>query len=371
MTNSADGNDMATENVVNIVCEYIWLDGGSETKNLRSKSKVFQVKETAVKAMYDNLRSGNSPHGVLPLWGFDGSSTGQADGSNSDCVLKPVFLTTDPVGGVNCFLVLCEVFNTDFTPHDSNSRAKLRDVIVDAEQAHSPRVGFEQEYVLMNKDNCRPLGWPDDSSLEPAQQGPYYCGVGSSKVAGRSFVATHLSACINSGLSVTGINAEVMLGQWEYQVGGPGVDALTTCDHLWISRFLLHRLSENTNHYVTLDPKPVEGDWNGSGLHTNFSTRSMREQGGYENITSACETLSSNIEEHLSVYGDGYERRLTGEHETAHYSEFSYGVSDRGASVRIPWQVEKEGCGYLEDRRPNSNADPYEVVLAMTKTLCG
>ena len=105
-------------------------------------------------------------------------------------------------------------------------------------------------------------------------------------------------------------------------------------------------------------------------MHTNVSTKAMRE--GYEPIIAACEALgkAGKPEEHLAGYGAGIEFRLTGEHETERYDQYSYGVSDRGASVRIPWQVAREGKGYIEDRRPNANADPYHCTTLLTRTIC-
>ena len=339
-------------------CEYIWLDGGEVEQSLRSKTMVLHLSKEESESI--NLSD-------FPVWGFDGSSTMQADTSNSDCVLKPVFACADPNRGTS-ILVLCEVLNTDFSPHSSNTRAKL----IDAIRAHvdqEPVVGFEQEYFLL-KDG-KPLGWPDDGET-PGKQGPYYCAVGSGNVAGRDLVETHLGSCITAGLSITGVNAEVALGQWEYQVGGPAVNALLACDHLWIARYLLQRLGEQSGVTVELDPKPVEGDWNGSGMHTNFSTKVMRSENGLEYIKVACETLGlqSNVDNALNSYGEGIERRLTGEHETCSHTEFRYGVSDRGASIRIPWHVGKSGRGYLEDRRPNSNADPYVVAAFLVSAVC-
>jgi len=339
-------------------CEYIWLDGG-ETPQLRSKTRVITVNSED-----ENWQLNLSD---FPVWGFDGSSTGQATTVNSDCVLRPVFACVDsnrPSG----VLILCDVLNTDLTPHESNYRARL----IDAMLKHGdslPAVGFEQEYFLWREG--RPLGWPAGTT-DPEAQGPYYCAVGEGKVAGRDVAEVHLSSCINSGLSIVGINAEVALGQWEYQVGGPNINAVAACDHLWLTRFLLHRVAESQRVEVTLDPKPVSGDWNGSGLHTNFSTLQMRAEGGVEHIVAACETLSetANVDRAKATYGEGLDRRLTGKHETCDISEFRYGVSDRGASIRIPWLVDRQGRGYFEDRRPNSNADPYRVVTTLVEAVC-
>jgi len=332
-------------------CEYIWLDGG-KTPQLRSKTRVLNIQseeEDWKLSLAD-----------IPVWSFDGSSTGQATTESSDCVLRPVFACVDS-NRQNGILVLCDVLNEDLTPHSSNSRARMIDAMI-AHGNSEPFLGFEQEYFLINSETNRPLGW--EETKDPGPQGPYYCGVGAGTVEGRSISELHLTACLGSGLSIAGVNAEVALGQWEYQVGGPGINAVATCDHLWVSRFLLNRIAESRGVKVELDPKPITGDWNGSGMHANFSTKDMREEGGLDCIKDACNKLGSqeNLSNIPNVYGEGLERRLTGNHETCKLGEFSYGVSDRGASVRIPWHVEKSGRGYFEDRRPNANADPYKVA---------
>jgi glutamine synthetase len=324
--------------------EYIWIDGTEPTPLIRSKTKI--------------VEDGKD----LPIWGFDGSSTNQAPGAASDCVLQPVFSCPDPIRGGKDVLVMCEVLLPDMTPHPTNTRAALREV---AEQftANDPWFGIEQEYTLFK--GSRPLGFPDAGGY-PGPQGPYYCGVGQDDIYGRPLVEAHMQACMDAGLSISGINAEVMPGQWEFQVGP--LPPLDVSDQLWIARWLLHRLGENFGISVTLDPKPVRGDWNGAGAHTNFSTKKMRES--YDAVINAAEALGKNWEEHVHQYGFGIEHRLTGLHETAPWNEFSYGVSNRGASVRIPWQVEKDGKGYIEDRRPNANCDPYVVTRLITKTCC-
>ena len=325
--------------------EYLWLDGGTPT-HIRSKTKV--VKEFDKDA-------------VAPIWGFDGSSTEQAEGSNSDCVLKPVRVYPNPLEE-NSSIVLCEVWNVDDTPHTTNTRRVLEETLTVVGNNIDEWVGFEQEYTLYDNETNRPLGWP--ASDEPAPQGDYYCG----RNIGENIMKEHTDACIQAGISISGTNAEVMLGQWEYQIGAGG--SVHMSDDLWVARWLLERICEKYELTVSLDPKPAEGDWNGAGCHCNFSTKDMREYGGRQDIEEACLLLSYKHEEHMKVYGEGNERRLTGLHETQAIDTFSWGVSDRGASIRIPWQVDKDGCGYLEDRRPSANCDPYLVIEKLIETIC-
>jgi glutamine synthetase len=263
----------------------------------------------------------------------------------------------------NGVLVLCEVFNPDGTPHESNTRAKLRPV-AEKTIAHEPWFGMEQEYTLM--EGNRPLGWPDKGF--PAPQGGYYCGVGSDEVFGRDLVEAHTDACIDAGLSIVGINAEVMPAQWEFQIGA--LPALQMADELWLARWLLYRIGEDFGVSATLHPKPVKGDWNGTGCHTNFSTKATREPGGMKVIEAAMEKLRARHDAHIAVYGAHNVERLTGLHETAPITVFRYGVSDRGSSIRIPLQTAALGHGYFEDRRPAANCDPYEVIRVLLETVC-
>lgn len=333
-----------------IMAEYIWLDGKKPTAKLRSKTKIL---EENVDGLAD-----------LPEWGFDGSSTEQATGHFSDCLLRPVYYTRDPVRGGDNLLVLCEVFNADGTVHESNKRAKLVNLAQKFSQEEA-LFGIEQEYTFF--DGIKPLNWPDNGF--PAPQGGYYCGVGADEVFGRPVVEEHLQACLSAGLKIGGINAEVMPSQWEFQIGP--CNALLVSDQIWIARWLLYRIAEKYNISATLYPKPVKGDWNGTGAHTNFSTKAMRAPGGMEAIKIACEKLKIKHNEHIAVYGAHNEERLTGHHETCPIDQFRYGVSDRGASIRIPMGTANSGAGYLEDRRPASNMDPYEVCGIMLETICG
>ena len=332
-----------------IMVEYIWIDGNKPTAKLRSKTKIIEVKISSVKD--------------LPEWGFDGSSTMQAEGNFSDCLLKPVYIVMDPLRGGDNILVMCEVFNSDGSVHSSNKRAHLRQ-LNEIHAAEESWFGIEQEYTFF--DGIKPLGWPDNGF--PAPQGGYYCGVGSDEVFGRDIVEEHMEACINAGIMISGINAEVMPGQWEFQIGP--LSPLEAADEVWLARWLVYRIGEDYNVSATLHPKPVSGDWNGAGAHTNFSTKSMREPGGIKIIEEACKKLAKTHDKHMQIYGSSNDQRLTGDHETCSIEEFKYGVSDRGASIRIPMQTANDGCGYLEDRRPSANMDPYLVCAALIKTVC-
>ena len=321
--------------------EYVWLDG-YKTPNLRSKVKYMMLPEVTLD--------------TVPEWGFDGSSTMQAEGDNSDCILKPVKI----YGGT---IVLCEVMNPDGTPHKSNTRAKLREVV---NEELDMWFGIEQEYVFMNPETKRPFGWPETGFPDP--QGRYYCGVGGDVVRLRPIVDEHASVCLNMGIPISGTNAEVMLSQWEYQVGTAG--PIDVCDDLWVARYLLEIIAEAAGVGVSLAPKPIEGDWNGSGAHINFSTKKLREEGGKRYITNIIKLLMDSHEEHIKEYGLDNDKRLTGEHETQHIDVFSSGDSDRGASIRIPPATAQTYKGYLEDRRPAANVDPYRAVARLSKTIC-
>ena len=328
--------------------EYLWIDGSEPTTEIRSKTKIMQ--------------DGGEPG----IWGYDGSSTNQASGDNSDVVLQPVRSVPDPIRGGDDIIVMCETALTkDRSPHPTNTRAKAREAF-DKYGDQKPLFGLEQEYTMLDAKTGWPAGFPEGGF--PGPQGPYYCGVGALKIHGRELVEEHTQLCIDAGLMIAGTNAEVMPGQWEFQIGP--ADTLEVADHLWIARYLLYRLGEKYDIEISLDAKPMKGDWNGAGMHTNFSTEAMRE--GYDAIIAACEAMGASgvSERHLAGYGVGIEERLTGDHETQRFDQFSYGVSDRGASIRIPWQVEQDKKGYIEDRRPNANADPYVVTALLTNTIC-
>ena len=327
--------------------EYVWLDGYKPEQSLRSKVKVDDYVE---------------------VWSFDGSSTKQATGDKSDCILNPVaeYRTIDRVRadatrtqpGLEGTYVMCEVLQADGEPHESNTRTHSQNLVSD-----DWWFGFEQEY-FMYKDG-RPLGWPEKG--KPRAQGDYYCGVGEGNVVGREIVDRHTEACMNAGIGITGTNAEVALGQWEFQVLGKGIGA---GDDLWMTRYILQRIAEKHGVSINYTPKPQSGDWNGSGMHTNFSNDEIRHRGSKEKLSAICEKLGKSHKEAIKVYGSDNAKRLTGKHETQSIKKFSYGVSDRGASIRIPVvTVNNNWCGYLEDRRPAANADPYKVMRHIVESL--
>ncbi|MDE3026307.1 MAG: glutamine synthetase beta-grasp domain-containing protein [Acidobacteriota bacterium] len=327
--------------------EYIWLDGYEPTPNLRSKTKIVAFAETP--ALED-----------LPLWNFDGSSTRQAEGSSSDCFLQPVAAFPDPARE-NALLVMCEVLLPDGSAHPSNRRATIPD-------DPGAWFGFEQEYFLY-RDGA-PLGFPKEGF--PAPQGEYYTGVGYKNVGdlARRIVDEHVDLCLAAGIDLEGVNAEVAKGQWEFQIFGKG--SKRAADELWVARYLLMRLCERYGVDVNWHCKPLgaELDWNGSGLHTNFSTKHMREVGGEEYFAELMKAFDVYKSEHIEVYGPDNHLRLTGLHETQSIDKFTYGVADRGASIRVPHSFVGDGYrGYLEDRRPNSLGDPYRIAGRILQTI--
>jgi glutamine synthetase len=328
--------------------EYVWLDGYTPEPNLRSKVKVIDIDE--------NHRIGLDD---CPMWSFDGSSTKQAEGHFSDCILKPVRVYRNYLnkGYLQSFFVMCEVMNPDGTSHVSNTRAEV------GEEQEDLWFGFEQEYTII--EDGRPLGFPKNGYPEP--QGKYYCGVGAGLVGGREFVDNHMEMCIKAGIDITGTNAEVLLGQWEYQVFSKG--KLKAGDDLWMSRYILQQMSEEYGFKIEFHPKPVQGDWNGSGLHCNFSNDLMRNEGGEEYFKNIFRSFESRHDIHIQNYGSDNNLRLTGKHETQSIEKFSWGVSDRGSSIRVPLATAQEWKGYVEDRRPASNGDPYKIVKVISEGL--
>lgn len=369
-----------------VAVEYIWIGGGGN--DLRGKAKMLEFSPKSVED--------------LPVWNYDGSSTGQAAGHNSEVLIKPERIFRDPFRGGPNIMVMCSTYK----PTEDGGMTPLvirpnvtanggltgnNNRVISEAVFNSPAVaeqdmwfGLEQEYTLFHTDKRTPLGWPTNGF--PAPQGPYYCSVGVDNSFGRDISEAHLKACLYAGVKLSGINGEVMPGQWEYQVGP--LSGLEVGDHMYMSRYIMHRVCEKFGVYASFEPKPISGDWNGAGCHTNFSTKDMRDpnlqyefspedgpfkgkvvKGGFAKMVHAAEKLRPHHESHIAVYGPGNEKRLTGAHETARIDQFSYGVANRGASIRIPRESYTNGYGYLEDRRPASNMDPYIVTAKIAESI--
>ena len=334
---------------MNVIAEYIWIDGDGE---LRSKARTLDL------CTIPSLEN-------IPEWDYDGSSTKQAEGNISEVILHPQSIFNCPFRGDNNILVMCDTWKVTGEPLDNNYRHRAKQFF-DQNLESKPWFGLEQEYFLWDRESNLPLGWPsqDGRCRQPKKQGKYYCGVGSGRVWGRNLVEKHYKFCLYAGIKISGVNSEVAIGQWEYQVGP--VEGIFAADQLWVSRYILQRLAENENIEINLKPKPLQGDWNGSGCHTNYSTKLMREgdnnKTGLQYIEEAIQKLESRHIEHMTNYGTGNSARMTGEHETSSHNNFTWGVANRQASVRIPTRTHKDEKGYLEDRRPGSNIDPYIVT---------
>ena len=327
---------------------YVWIGGNQE---LRSKSKTLvdmKLSEITLKK--------------LPRWDYDGSSTGQATGKNSEVLLKPCAIFKDPFRK-DGILVMCDTYKPDWTPHPQNTRFEAERIFnMDLDQ--KPWFGIEQEFFFMKKGTLIPAAFPEDGNANP--QGQYYCSVGASNCTQREIMEVFYRASLYAGLKVSGINAEVAPSQWEFQIG-PCL-GIEEGDHLSMARYILHRISEMYNLDVNFDPKPVKGNWNGSGCHTNYSTLEMRQENGLQYIIKAIEKLRKNHNRMIEVYGgEDNKERLTGKHETASWEKFSWGFANRGATVRVGRQVQEDNKGYMEVRAVSSNCDPYLVTSQIFK----
>jgi len=339
-----------------VILEYIWLDGHGQ---LRSKYKTVYVEDPV--------------SFELEQWNYDGSSTYQAETGNSEIILNPVQKYKNPFFEGCCisYLVMCDTYRRQgdvLVPTESNYRAAAK-VIFDKTEAYMPWFGIEQEYFMMSRkgtyESNRPLFFQGGATPEP--QGQYYCGVGNRHIEYRALAEKHYLHCLYAGLQISGINAEVAPNQWEYQIGPVlGVEA---SDQLWVSRYILQKLGEECNINISFKPKPLPSPWNGSGLHTNFTTTETRAYGGLEKMKEYIDKLEKKHKEHIAVYGDNSER-LSGECETSDIDTFSCGYGNRGCSIRIPTATLDSKRGYFEDRRPASDADPYRVTSALMKTCC-
>jgi len=334
--------------------EYIWLDSENNT---RGKTKVVNR---------------DTPYTLseLPEWNYDGSSTNQAITEKSEVILRPVKMVKDPFReSDSSFLVLCEIFNTDGTPHAHNTRSKAVEIFNMSSEHTEPMFGLEQEFFISRQTcgNLVPVAFPDNQNM-PRSQGEYYCGVGGANIYGRNYIEEILKKLIYAELPITGLNAEVAPAQWEFQVCSTGVDA---ADSLILVRYIINRVLERNMLQMDIIAKPVLGDWNCSGCHINYSTNLMRAEGGFKYIESSLRNLESAHTLHIRHYGDDNHLRLTGHHETSSIDKFSYSVGGRNTSIRIPYATRDANCGYFEDRRPSSSLDPYKSTALLHATSVG
>lgn len=360
--NNNTKNTSAVENrntqIKPVMAEYVWRGGEGEV-DLRSKTRVLMIE----------LDENNKPKGPvdLPIWNYDGSSTNQASADESEVILNPCAVYTDPFRGAPHVMVLCDCFNAKTKdPLENNTRPEAYKAFEEY-KSHEAVYGIEQEYVLM-KDGY-PLNWwsrSEEGKLEPPKSNErHYCGTGS--VRARKISELHMQACLVAGINMSGMNSEVMPSQMEYQVGP--VDGLSCSDQVWMSRYLLNRICESDGLTVCYDPRVIEGEWNGNGCHVNMSTKEMREENGLDKIMTVMPKLMKGHDELVGVCGVGSKERLTGKHETSSYEKFTFGIGDRTASVRVPNMVELSKKGYFEDRRPSGNMDPYLVTSTLLKQI--
>ncbi|BCS83371.1 glutamine synthetase [Cotonvirus japonicus] len=326
------------------VIDYVWIGGNGE---LRSKTRVLNH---IVNTISD-----------VPIWNYDGSSTEQATGSSSEVFIKPVNLFKCPFRRPFGLVVMCDTYDADDKPLVTNHR-HTANIIFEKYLDEKPWYGLEQEYFIFDVMTKQPIGF-----TLAERQGQYYCSIGGQNAFGRIISDEHLEACLYAGIDISGTNIEVAPGQHEFQVGP--VEGIAAGDQLWIARYILERISEHHGKYIVYDPKPIKGDWNGSGCHTNFSTESMRNPGGFDIIVKSMDKLKNRHIEHMKVYGTNNQDRMSGNHETSNYDEFSYGIASRKSSVRIPNETAKNGFGYFEDRRPGANIDPYQVTSIILETI--
>lgn len=336
------------------VADYIWIGGSGE---LRSKTRVIAVNPSQTSVSLKDI----------PVWNYDGSSTKQAEGKFSEVVIVPRAMYRNPFTMTNDVFVVCDTYTPDMIPHETNTRAKAA-ALFEKYASLKPWYGLEQEYFVIDPATNMPVGYKHGTT-----QGTHYCGIGTNNVFCRDIADQHMALCIRAGVSISGINAEVAPGQWEFQVGP--CEGIQAGDDMVMARYLLIRLAEVKNLRVTFEPKPLKGDWNGSGCHTNFSTFFMREGNSATNktglfyIQDAIRCLERDHSKIMPHYGAGNEERMTGAHETASYNVFSHGVANRGASVRIGNETYNNKKGYFEDRRPSSNCDPYVVTSLILESI--
>jgi glutamine synthetase len=362
-----------------VVAEYIFCGGKNTYNDIRSKIKTLVVDVAAADALHARVEEGDTAlaaGGIFPEWNYDGSSTGQAQGAlgcDTEILIRPVRafvhpLLKDQVKGGRAYVVLADCYLPSGEPTPCNTRVPALEAFKAEGAADTePWFGLEQEYVITIAETGVALAW---AKGEPAPQGDYYCGTGATRAIGRELAVEHYATALSMGLRISGMNAEVMPSQWEYQIG-PCV-GIEGGDHSIVARWLLRRLAEPRGLDVCFDSKPNKaGDWNGSGMHCNFSTAAMRAPGGAKAIDEALVRMGKNPVDDLLYYGADNHHRLTGKHETSRPDTFTHSIGGRATSVRVPNSVKADGCGYLEDRRPSGSADPYLVTARLFASCTG
>ena len=339
------------------ILEYIWLDVNN---NFRSKVKI------------EKLKLGFQASD-LEIWNFDGSSTGQATGDDSEIFIKPYLILQSQTNtdiNDNYYYVFCECLNTDIkTPHKTNTRTNAFEFFNQPEVISiDPMFGIEQEFFVF-KDG-KPIVWKDEMT---APQGDYYCGNGGKSIlhSSRKFLDKVIDTLNRWGINTTGYNFEVAPGQMEIQICEKGIMA---ADYLIVLRFILTRYAEEYGWDIVLTPKPefLSGDkWNGSGCHVNFSTAEMRQTTiqsiSFDKTINLIQNMKESHSRDIMHFGSENNKfRLGGKNETSSYDTFTYGVANRGSSIRIPRYFVNNLYGYIEDRRPGADMDPYIV----TKIIC-
>ena len=350
--------------------EYIWID---DSNNLRGKTMVYRK---PFKTAAD-----------LPVWNYDELAYKER-GLEVVVMLRPVALFPDPFRGGHHKLVLTEKLDLSFNPHFTNHRAKAVEILEKAAK-HEPMFGIEQEYFLLtrnqaiyeytDKDGTKkaerqylPYKWLGHGN--PGGGGKFHStSVGGEVAYGREVAEEHLAACLKAGLEIWGINSEGLASQWEYQIGI--CDGIEISDQIWIARYILHRITEPHNLIANMECKPYKNFY-GNGLHTNFSTKAMREgadgKKGIEFIREACIKLSKpeTHKRHLEVYGEGNLERLIGNNTwTASHETCTWAEHSKDVSLRIPVDTVNAEQGYFEDRRVGANADPYQVVTVLVQSI--
>lgn len=327
------------------ILEYIWIGGKNE---IRSKTRVVNS------FLRSDLR-------YMLDWNYDGSSTWQADSNgDTEIILKPCAIFKDPFRAIEdtlCYLVLCDTYKSNGMPTETNHRYHAAKFFENTEE--EPWFGLEQEFFI------RMLG-EQIVYRYSEYEGYFYCGTPRDNFE-RKIMERHLNMCIEAGIRISGINAEVARGQWEFQIGP--CEGIEAGDHLIVARYILERVAEQAKYYIDYQPKPVS-NVNGSGCHINFSTFGTRSENGIEIIHKYIDRLAEMHSEHIKVYGENNHLRLTGKHETSSIDKFTWGIGTRNTSIRIPNQVSREKCGYFEDRRPAANIDPYQATFKLFKTCC-